>query len=173
MSNIDEYQKILQPLREIKSFKDWNACSNSLTQLVPHLSSHDLVQIITKLIRRFLTNALNHFPESNDLIQSLAALDSVPSFEILSKQAQVVYGLLKSRAGSPGINNYRNQLKSLAKFETFHNEMQEDIEIVVDAISGIVMGILAYYWGHHILISGKDGLTMRRNKIYLLGLNIL
>lgn len=146
---MNDYQReSLKKLRDSAALDEWSLCRENTAKLLADLSEFDITQIIHKQLNEFLFAIRNSSSPAEDIQEAIEALNSVNSFDSLKQQAGIVYSLTRNRASQPGINNYRNALKLLSQPDAFGKSNKSTPEIALDVISGVLMAILDYSWGH-------------------------
>lgn len=137
------HQEVIEKFREAAlDMNLWDTCRMCIAELLPEIKEADVAVIIQKRMKRFL----NDFSQSVDVSKAVETLEEdCSSFDVLTKQAQFIYSLLKDREPSPGLPNYRNVLKKLAGMKAARSP--ENVETIVDIFSGMVVAIMDYHRG--------------------------
>ena len=147
MTTNKQAKEILRSLQKAIVNDDWSMCRETLTRLLPFLDQGVVLQLMLNQIQRFLIEYLDNASQDESIQKSLDMLRDIDSFVNLQSQASLVHKLLKDKAGTPGINNYRNALKELYQLEKLDTSSNNTNQVIVDIISGTIMGTLDYSWG--------------------------
>lgn len=142
-----EFQNHIQTLRNTGSFKDWESARNALSKLSTGIDATVVSQIVRLLSKRFLQENLKYATDESTLQQLANQFNNVQDLNELRESAREIREKLKSRARKPGINNFRSAMRDVDQLLKFDASSQEDIELFVDAVSGIIMATLDCQWG--------------------------
>jgi hypothetical protein len=145
---IDNHQEYIVRLRDAASKRQWNECRESVRLLLPALPQSGIVHILTRQIKRFLSDMSHTDPNEPAISDEVSALENNKSLEKLLSTSNAIYSLLEIRCNEPGINNFRNALKCLTRAGTIDNSSDDYFDALVDVLSDILMAILDHAWGN-------------------------
>lgn len=143
----DNYQERLASLRNAASTRQWNDCRENVKSLLTATPQVDIARLITRQIKRFLSNASNTYPDDTEVVNEISSLGEVTSFKMMLDRTKRIYLVLEKRSNQPGVNNFRNALKHLMNLDVIEGSPEKYFDDLTDALSGILMAILSHEWG--------------------------
>lgn len=147
----EQQQETLRILRVAAEQDQWNLCRENVRKLLPDVKQNDGIRIIIRQVVRFLSDFLNAHPEQQEIKKSIDGLNHLQSLEAVSEQVKSIHTLMEKNWDDPGVSNFRNALKKLARLQQFDNRSDEYFETFIEILSGTLMAILAHNWGRENL----------------------
>ena len=148
---MNEQQKTtIQNLRKAALQHERDQCVVALKQLLPGIEQNDLVQIIQKWIKRFLSDLLLTYPQDSNIRKAVDAADGIRSFDSLSSLANVILVKLEGKTDPdfPGINNFRHELKVFSALQRQDSCYYADFDnAIFTFFVEILTIILSHAWG--------------------------
>lgn len=141
-----EHGKYISSLKSIASLEEWDLARVSLSNLALLLNPRDVIDIINFLVREFLRVDTNNGTPIRSYY-STSSWDDINDLDSLRRAAADIKIKLKDRARTPGINNFRGAMTEIQQMTRYKPNSQDDAEIFVDAVCGIIMAILDRVWG--------------------------
>lgn len=146
----EQARTALRSFRTAAQADQWNACLESLRELLPNVQPTDAIWIVAQRAQRFLTDFAPFHPHDEDLPRATELLNTVTTLEMLDQAGKVLDPIMHRYWNWPGVSNFRNAFKGISRPQQYFEHAGEFGDSIVSMIASITMAtILNDYWGEN------------------------
>lgn len=139
---MDDYQGLLEHLRNAAANSDWNACRSALKPLVSLISTAHVTELLSSLFTVFFNQS--KIDLSNNSIEFTATRPTQLK-ELIDFSQKMLPVIVEDF--TPGVGNFTNSMLSIAKLKDLEVYSEQYLDNIINAFSNAIMAILANHWG--------------------------
>ncbi|MEO8613343.1 MAG: hypothetical protein ABI690_35960 [Chloroflexota bacterium] len=138
---------MVQELKNAAKSGDWSKCRTVTLSLFKTIPLDDVLQITINSVESYLPTFQNHYPNENWPYIRLGQIKQDIFSDTMLPMEQVIFPEWDKQYNTPGDNNFISAIGTLWQLLKFKSNSEKAIEMSIDAISQVFMGICVEVWG--------------------------